>query len=122
HLAWVKPPGEKAVVKAPKVEIRKAMYEATDGAGGVDVTAKVAAMVKSGQMNIPADNGSYGDPTYNHVKRLRVEYTVDGKPVTKSVEENGTLDLVESGGPDSPLVYLLHARDGAVELLAFHPG
>src|SRR5262249_48790656 len=40
---------------APHIEIKKAVYEAVDGAGGVDVTAKVAALVKAGEGSIPAN-------------------------------------------------------------------
>jgi len=122
HLVSVKLPVGKEPVKVPVVEIKKAVYEAVDGAGSVDVTAKVAAMAKAGQMTIPADNSSYGDPTYNHVKRLRVEYLLDGKPVSKSVEENGTVDLVQLGGPDVPPAYTLSVGAGGAELTAFQAG
>lgn len=122
HLVSVKLPVGREPVKAPTVEIKKAVYEAVDGAGSVDVTAKVAAMAKAGQMTIPADNSSYGDPTYNHVKRLRVEYLLDGKPMSKSVEENGTVELVQIGGPDVPPVYVLHAGRDGNELVAFQKG
>src|SRR5205823_1246909 len=84
---------------APRIEIRKAFYEPADGRpGGVDVTAKVAALVARGEYSIPATNELFGDPTFNVVKRLRVEYLVDGKPARKTAGENETLDLIE--GPE----------------------
>src|SRR5262249_31886684 len=79
------------------------------GAGGADVTAKVAAMVARGQTDIPADNGSYGDPAYLHVKRLRVEYKLNGKAQSGVVEENGTLQLFADGGPSAPAPFVVEA-------------
>src|SRR6185436_1561247 len=59
-------PGAPAPAKheplVPKIVIQKAVYEAVDGAGGADVTAKVAAMVAAGELAIPANNGAFGDP------------------------------------------------------------
>jgi hypothetical protein len=107
---------------SPKVEVTKAFYEAVDGAGSADVTVTVAALVRSGQMSLPANNATYGDPTFNHVKRLRVEFTVDGKPLTKSATENGTLDLVEPG-PEIPAACTLAVSPaGGLELRAFRAG
>lgn len=107
---------------APKIEIQKAVYEAVDGAGSVDVTAKVAALVAAGETSIPANNANFGDPTYMHVKRLRVDYSVDGKQLTGSANENETLDLVEAAGPPPPPAYLLAAAEsGKSELIAFRP-
>ncbi len=105
----------------PKVLITKAMYEATDGAGGVDVTAKVAAMVAAGNTQIPATNAAFGDPTYNHQKRLRIEYTIDGKAVTRQAPENSTLELYELG-PDRPAPYELFRTAEGVELRTSQPG
>jgi hypothetical protein len=108
---------------APRIEIQKAVYEAVDGTGGTDVTAKVAALVNAGESTIPANNANFGDPTYMHVKRLRVELTRDGKPETRTIEENGTLDLVQFAGPTGLPPYLL-ADDGnsSVTVWAFEPG
>ncbi len=126
HVVSMSGPGDvaPAAAAAPKIEIRKAMYEAVDGAGGVDVTAKVAAMVAAGQTSIPANNASYGDPTDQHVKRLRVEYTLNGKALTRDADENGTLDLVDTPGPDlpPPSWRLAVSAQGALELHAFKAG
>ena len=35
---------------APRLEIQRAVYAATDGAGGMDVTAKLAELVRDGQL------------------------------------------------------------------------
>ncbi len=123
HMTSVRAPEwDGTTPKAPQITIRKAMYEAIDGAGGADVTAKVAAMAAKGQWSIGASNSLFGDPAYNHVKRLRVEFTVDGKSKTLSADENATLDLVPPA-PDTPARYRLRAlENGTTELAAFAPG
>jgi hypothetical protein len=79
---------------SPKVEIRHAVYEAVDGAGSNDVTARLTELVRSGETAVSASNEQMGgDPTYNHVKQLRVEYTLDGKSINVTVPENETLTL-----------------------------
>ncbi|MBU0640578.1 MAG: hypothetical protein KKB50_17085 [Planctomycetes bacterium] len=124
HLVSVTRPNmddsESTVVE---IEIRKAFYEAVDGAGGADVTAKIAALVDAGETSIPANNATFGDPIVNHYKRLRVEYMLDGEPMTKSVEEGRTLELLESEGPACiPVCKLAVSRQGQLELQAFQPG
>lgn len=79
---------------APVIQIDQAFYEAVDGAGGADVTAKVREMVARGETEIPATNSVFGDPIDLHVKRLRILYKVDGKPMEKTVGENETLELI----------------------------
>ncbi len=121
HVVSVRTP-ETAQARAPKIAIQKARYEATDGAGGTDVTAKVAALVASGETEIPSNNSAFGDPTYNHAKRLHVEYTLDGKAISSDTAENGTLVIVEPG-PESPATYMLAGMPkGGVELRAFRAG
>ena len=62
-----------------KLEIQRAIYVATDGAGQMDVTAKVAQRLAAGEVII-ADNDLAGrDPAEFHTKELRVDYTLDGK-------------------------------------------
>ncbi|MEK6700727.1 MAG: glycosyl hydrolase [Planctomycetota bacterium] len=124
HVVSVKPPESIAQEhRLPSIEIKKAVYEAVDGAASADVTAKVAAAVASGETEIPATNTMFGDPANLHVKRLRVDYTVDGKAMSKTVNENATLVLVETGGTDSPLPYSLSVnRAGGTELRAYRGG
>jgi hypothetical protein len=101
---------------APRLEIRRAFYEAIDGAGGADVTAKVRAMVETGETAIPASNDVFGDPIPLHVKRLRVAYALDGKEIERSADENETLDFGEAQGdtvlPDFEVV----TRGGKIAL------
>ena len=79
---------------APKLEIRHAVYTAPDGAGEMDVTAKISELVRNGQLAIAANNEVLGvDPAVNHTKELRVDYALDGKPGHETVQENETLTL-----------------------------
>jgi hypothetical protein len=123
HLATVTwPASESPQGAGVRLEVRKASYEAVDGAGGVDVTAKVADLVRAGETSIPASNEVFGDPTVNHVKRLRVEYTLNGKAVSQTVEEGGTLTLTEEGSVTWPTGQVVLSSEGRPELLAFRPG
>jgi hypothetical protein len=117
------PKKDATATAAEKIEIRHAFYEAVDGAGRADVTAKVAALVEAGETSISASNDVFGDPTVNHVKRLRVEYTLNGKTLTRTADENGILTLTERGGTAVwPTGQLRVSAEGRLELLAFHAG
>jgi len=86
HLVKIERSGGPQVTRAtPVIQIETALYEAVDGAGSADVTAKVRQSVEQGETEIPATNTMFGDPTPLHVKRLRIVYTLDGKRVEKTV-------------------------------------
>ncbi|GAA5125207.1 family 78 glycoside hydrolase catalytic domain [Luteolibacter yonseiensis] len=77
---------------SPPPRILRASYEAADGVGSMDVTAKLAQLAEAGSFTLAVDNGSLGaDPAFNRVKKLRVEFSVNGQPVTKSFDENTRL-------------------------------
>ncbi len=79
---------------AAKLEIQRAIYIATDGTGEMDVTAKLAGLARGGQLVVAASNDAFGrDPAAMHVKELRVDYTLDGKPGHAVVPENEILTL-----------------------------
>jgi hypothetical protein len=78
----------------PKLEIQHAVYAATDGAGGMDVTTKLRELARDGQLAVGAANDLLGrDPALNHEKELRVDYTLDGKPGHVTAHEGETLTL-----------------------------
>jgi hypothetical protein len=106
----------------PQIKIVSARYEATDGAGGVDVTQKVAALVASGELSIPATNTNFGDPTPLHFKRLRVVFRVGGKETEQTVDENNNIDLLGPTDDTAPPEYALVARGNGVRLHAWKPG
>ncbi len=127
HLVSVTPPPlntEGANLSAgPKIEIRSARYEAADGSGaGADVTGKVRQMVADGTYSIPASNDTFGDPVPNVVKRLRVTYTVDGKPREQTVGENETLELAQASEQAVPASFELITSDGRPVLLPWQGG
>ena len=64
-----------------------------------DVTEKVAALVKEGALAVEASNSLFGDPAHGIVKHLRVEYTVNGVPSTKTVRERDTLTFTATWTP-----------------------
>jgi hypothetical protein len=75
-----------------KLEIKHAVYEGENGGGSADVTAKVMVLVQSGRKSIVASNDELGgDPASGSVKQLRVDFTLDGKPASLTVEEGDTL-------------------------------
>jgi len=92
---WIAaPPLTKAVENQPKIVIRKASYEAIDGAGAKDVTAIVAGLLQSGGGSVTVNNQAFGgDPAYQQVKQLRVELEVNGKPRVVTARENEALNL-----------------------------
>jgi hypothetical protein len=72
------------------LEITHAVYGA-DG-GSVDVTAKIAAMLKEGRQSLHVGNDEMGgDPSFGQVKHLRVDYTLNGTPGTVTVNEGKML-------------------------------
>ncbi|HEX8234409.1 MAG TPA: glycosyl hydrolase [Abditibacteriaceae bacterium] len=106
------------------LEIRRALYEATDGAGLLDVTEQLRARIRNGTLNVGVENATFGsDPTPLHVKRLRVEYALDGKASTLIIPEHGFLQLPESDGRVPPPDYeLQRLSDGRLELQVWNSG
>jgi hypothetical protein len=117
HVAKIEPSSRAAAPPPPKVEIRLARYEAPDGRGA-DVTAIVAEMVHRGEYEIPATNAVFGDPVVNVVKQLRIEYAVDGKPMSKTVAENETLSLI-APPPHTPPTYEVVADGSGASVIAW---
>ena len=77
-----------------KLEVQHAVYAAVDGAGEMDVTKKLSRLARDGQLVVAADNDAMGrDPANLHVKELRVDYTLAGKPGHATVPEGETLTL-----------------------------
>ena len=74
--------------------IRKATYEAVDGAGQKDVTALLSGMAKNGVVRVTVNNVALGDdPAFQHVKQLRVAYDLSGKSQEIVVPENQVLTI-----------------------------
>jgi hypothetical protein len=66
----------------------------------VDLTTQVRARLRDNQLSVPATNDfAGGDPAANIAKQMRVDYTIDGKPFSVTVDENQTVTLP---APDQP--------------------
>lgn len=124
HVVSVRAPGKTGVHKPQQLVIRRAVYEAIDGAGGADVTQRLQQMVRNGTLSINVNNDTMGgDPTPLHYKRLRVEYTLDGKVYHIVVNENADLDIPEGESASTAPAYDLRVTpDGKVELLTWQAG
>jgi len=121
HIVAVKGPAE-AAPKTPMIEVTRAVYEATDGAGGAEVTEKVRELVNAGETRIPASNSVFGDPAYMHYKRLTVEWTAGGVPMSRTVNENAVVELADQG-PETPAPWQFAVLgSGAIEFRGFVPG
>jgi len=96
-----------------KVVIRKAVYGGLPDGTLADVTEKVAAIVASGSLHVGATNANFGDPTPGSRKKLRVEYTENGRPLSKTVEEGATLKLTTASAPPVIVDAFCAALDGA---------
>jgi hypothetical protein len=101
-----------------KLKINKASYGVPNGQPDqqIDVTAKLAGMVKNGALAVRADNALAGkDPLDGTVKTLSVEYTLADKPMKKSVPENSMLQIPDNvllnGHPPAEL-----RGDGSLEV------
>ena len=76
--------------------ITRAVYEAPDGAGSVDVTVRLASLVKPTGLSLIVGNEILGgDPAPNHKKRLRVNYELDGKRFDQTITETDGLSIPE---------------------------
>jgi hypothetical protein len=80
-----------------KLAVVKAEYGDLPGGAKVDVTKKVAEMVKDGALSVDATNDNFTDPAEGVGKKLRVDYTFNGAAKSKTVEENETLKISASG-------------------------
>ena len=105
-----------SMVVAPKLEILNASYEAADGTSQANVTAKLAALVDGGALNISADNDTLGgDPAVNHVKQLRVDYSLNGARKSVTVAENDSLNIGQPVTQGKPPAFRLRAgADGKI--------
>jgi hypothetical protein len=128
HLTRLTAPGTpqapltRADGAVPRLTVEKAFYEAVDGTGGADVTPQVQQLVDGGETVIPADNSTFGDTIPNHVKRLRVLYTLDGKQYERSIGENDNLDLLAPDGNIRLPDYEIFTNGGKTLLRSWTPG
>jgi len=80
-----------------RLVIKQAVYGDLPDGTSADVTAKVAAKIDNDTLTIGASNDNFGDPAENIVKKLRVDYTFDGKAKSKTVGEGEELTISLNG-------------------------
>ncbi len=73
-------------------------------AAQVSVTAALAAKVQNNTLSVVAGNDLAGDPAYNTVKKLRVDYTLNDAAHTQTVGEKETLTIPGPGETPGRLV------------------
>lgn len=95
------------------IVIVKAVYGDLPAGASADVTAKVAELVKAGALAVEASNGNFGDPANGIAKSLRVDYTVNGVAVSKTVRESEDLTLTAVSTPPAIVDALCEAVAGA---------
>jgi len=69
-----------------------------------DVTAQVRALVNNNTVVVTASNDLAGDPAYQTVKQLRVNYTLDGVAHSQTVGEKEQIHIPGPGEPNGALV------------------
>ena len=101
---WITATTPPSTASEGPLTIRHAIYEAVEGGGPMDVTTILAGRVKDNRLSITVNNQTFGsDPAVNKVKRLRLDYEVNGAVSEKEISEGQTLTLPEDS---SPLQYL----------------
>ena len=89
------------------VVFTNARYEAIDGAGALDVTADLNTRAQAASFTLTVNNTTFGsDPALNHVKRLRMEYTYNGRALVKYLAEAAVLNFPADLATPSTLPYL----------------
>lgn len=79
--------------KPLRLAVTKAVYGDFVGGQTIDVTFRVADMVKDDVLSLANYNVVFGDPAPRKSKQLRVEYTLDGQAQSKVLSETEHLLL-----------------------------
>jgi hypothetical protein len=91
----------------------------------VDITAKLASLAKSGQLNVQIDNAlAGGDPAPMTPKELRVDYSFNGERRHATIQENEVLTIPEDVLPNQAnrAFAVVQAVNTPPRLLAWAPG
>jgi hypothetical protein len=109
---------DKLAAPTPKLVIRRATYEALDGSGSLDVTAKLNSMVRNGTLRVEAGNAGVGeDPARFRPKQLRVEYELNGKVEERIIAEEKHLEIgMAPDANEAPDFTLVVDADGETKL------
>ncbi len=94
-------PPARAPFHVPVLEIRSATYGSLQcGPGLADVTEPLRRLIRDGRLETIDYRDFAGDPSPNMAKKMRVDYTVGGRPHTVTVTEHQILLLPQAAdGP-----------------------
>jgi hypothetical protein len=95
-----------------RLVIVKAVWGDMQGEHSLDVTAKVAAMVKDNALTVTADPVTLGDPAAFAVKKLVVQWSKDGVPAKRRATEGETLVIRADEMPPKPRLLIQKAVYG----------
>jgi hypothetical protein len=95
------------------VVIVKAQYGDLPDGTSADVTQKVAELVKAGALAVDATNANFGDPVNGVAKKLRIDYTVNGVPASKTVAEGEKVTFTATWTPPAVVEAICGAAGGA---------
>ena len=103
--------------------VSRAMWgPAGDASRTKDVTDQVKRMLAQGRYTFTvAELASEGDPAFNIVKTLRVEYVIDGKSMTASATDPEIIAF-QLPADEEPLVRVAQSIDGHVQAEYKEPG
>jgi HEAT repeat protein len=102
------------------IVIDKAVYGDLPDGASADVTEQVRGLFESGAVTIEASNAHFRDAAPNIVKTLRVDYTENGMPLSKTAREGETLKLPVGSAPPAVVDAFwdaMHAAEGDAKLV-----
>src|SRR5664279_4370799 len=95
-----------------RLVIVKAVWGDMQGEHTIDVTAKVAAMVKDNALKVTADPVTLGDPASFKVKKLVVQWSKDGVPTKRRAAEGESIVIRADEIPPKPRLLIQKAVYG----------
>jgi len=106
-------PGDLPLLISPVIQ--SARFESVSGTGYRDVTAKLISLAQAGAFSSVVNNTNFGpDPAVNQVKRLRVNYTLNGIAGVSLTAENATFNY-PADLPQPVAVVFSNARYEAID-------
>lgn len=76
-----------------QIAVSKAVYGDLPGGQYVDVTPTLRSKIEQGALPVQVSNAVFGEPAPGKVKKLEVDYTINGVAVKSVVQEGGNFDL-----------------------------
>jgi hypothetical protein len=81
------------------IVIQKAVYGDLPDGPSASVVDQVSRLVAAGARSVDATNANFGEPAPNVAKKLRIDYTENGTPVSKTINEGETLKFSAATAP-----------------------